>query len=167
MLSPRTLAITAVAATFGLVGCAQTPVDRDAHHPDAAPAAGMALPMGGSGGPMARMDQQMTAMRSMHDQLANAKTPEERAALMEANRGLMQNGMQMMDGMGTGMGAHGMAGMGAGMGSSGAGSAAMHGNAGPPADWATRQQWMEKRMEMMQSMMQLMVDRLPPEPAKK
>ena len=175
MLSPRLFAITAVTATFGLVGCAQTPVDHDAHHPDAVPAAGRAMPMGGPGASMAGMDQHMTAMRSLHEQMANAKTPEERNALMAAHRGLMQSGMQMMGGMGPGAGAHGMAGMGpgmgagmgAGMGPGGAGSGAMRGNAGAPADWAARQQWMEKRMEMMQSMMQLMVDRLPPEPAKK
>ncbi|MEP7208818.1 MAG: hypothetical protein ABI920_17935 [Casimicrobiaceae bacterium] len=121
-----------------------------------------------------RMDQQMTAMRSLHEQMVNAKTPEERNASMAAHRALMQNGMQMMGGMGPGVGTHGMAGMGpgmgagmgAGMGPGGASPGAMHGNAGAPADWAARQQWMEKRMEMMQSMMQLMVDRLPPEPAK-
>ena len=115
----------------------------------------------------ARMDQQMTAMRSLHEQMANAKTPEERNALMASHRALMQNGMQMMGGMGLGMGPHGLAGMGSGMGPGGAGPGAMHGNAGAAADPATRQQWMEKRMEMMMSMMQLMVDRLPPEPAKK
>ncbi len=52
------------------------------------------------------------------------------------------------------------------MGPGDAGSSAKHGKNGAPADWAIRQQWMEKRMEMMQSMMQLMVDRLPPEAAK-
>jgi len=123
----------------------------------------------------ARMDQQMTAMRSLHEQMLKAKTPEERNALMSGHRGLMQNGVQMMGGMGPGVGPHGMAGMGPGMGSgmgpgmgpSGAGPGAMRGNAGAPADWAARQQWMEKRMEMMQSMMQLMVDRLGPESVKK
>lgn len=125
----------------------------------------------------ASMDQQMTAMRSLHEQMATAKTPEERNALIAAHRSLMQNGMQMMGGMGPGVGPYGMGGMrgaggmgpsmGGGMGPGGAGPGAMHGNAGAPAEWATRQQWMEKRMEMMQSMMQLMVDRLPPEPAKK
>jgi hypothetical protein len=119
----------------------------------------------------ARMDQQMTAMRSLHEQMANAKTPQERDALMAGHRALMQSGMQMMGGMGPGAGARGMAGMapgmGAGMGPGGAGSGAMRDNADPPADWAARQQWMEKRMEMMQSMLQLMVDRLPPEPARK
>jgi hypothetical protein len=127
----------------------------------------------------AQMDQQMTAMRSMHDQMASAKTPAERNALMAAHRAVMQNGMQMMGGMGPGMGQHGMAGMGPGMGpgmgagmSGGmgprsAGPGAMPGQAGTPEDWAARQLWMEKRMEMMQSMMQMMVDRMPAEPAKK
>lgn len=123
----------------------------------------------------ARMDQQMTAMRSLHEQMANARTPEERNALMASQRALMQSGMQMMGGMGPGNGPHGMAGMGSGMGSgmgpgrgmAGAGPGAMHADASAPADWAARQQWMEKRMDVMQSMMQLMVDRLPPDAAKK
>ncbi len=132
----------------------------------------------------ARMDQQMTAMRGLHEQMANAKTTEERNALMAAQQAMMHSGMQMMGGMGPGVGPHGMAGMGPGMGgpgmgpgmmpgrapgmgSGGAGAGAKPGNAGVPPDWAARQQWMEKRMEMMQSMMQLMVDRMPPEPAKK
>jgi len=155
----RKLAIT-VAAAFALGGVmsatAQTPA---ATSPEWA----------------AQMDQQMTAMRSMHDQMASAKTPAERNALMAAHRAVMQNGMQMMGGMGPGVGKHGMAGMWPGMGAGmaggmgprGAGPGAMHGQAGTPEDWAARQQWMEKRMEMMQSMMQLMVDRMPAEPAKK
>lgn len=120
----------------------------------------------------ARMDQQMTAMRSLHEQMVNAKTPDERNALIAAHWGLMQSGMQMMGGMGPSVGPHGMGpgtgpGMGPGMGPGGTGPGAMRGNAGVPEDWSTRQQWMEKRMELMQSMMQLMIDRLPPAPAKK
>lgn len=114
----------------------------------------------------ARMDQQMTAMHALHDQMAEAKTPEAREALMASHRELMQSGMQMMRGMGPGPSQRGMAGMGTGMGSGGRGPGVMHGTAGTPADRAARQAWTEKRMEMMQSMMQLMVDRLPPEPAK-
>ncbi|MBG6074572.1 hypothetical protein [Polaromonas sp. CG_9.11] len=102
MLSLRTLAFAATAFTFGLAGCAQTPVDRDAHHPYGAPAAGM--PMGGSGEPMARMDEQMKAMRAM--------TPEQRSALMAEHMLVMQDSMAMMGGTGP-IGMMGKGGMGA------------------------------------------------------
>ncbi|MEO8316400.1 MAG: hypothetical protein ABI645_16595 [Pseudomonadota bacterium] len=123
-------------------------MDHDAHRPGAPSAAGMTMPMGGLGAPMARMDQQMKTMQAMHDMMMQAKTPEQRSALMAEHMKIMQDSMAMMHGTDRG-GMMGKGGMGAmnGMG--------MH------------DQMMEKRMEMMQSMMQMMVDRLPPEPAKK
>jgi hypothetical protein len=93
----------------------------------------------------------------MHDKMVNAKTPEERNALMAEHMKAMQGGMATMGMMGgTGMG--GMGGM-AGMG-------AMQGGKPMPGDMNQRQQMMEKRMEMMQSMMQMMMDRMPATPAK-
>ena len=91
---------------------------------------------------MARMDTQMKAMREMHDKMMAAKTPEERNALMAEHMKTMQEGMTMMNGMSPGD----MGGMKEGL----------------PA----RHQMMEKRVEMMQSMMQMMMDRLPAAPAK-
>lgn len=96
---------------------------------------------------MAHMDQHMKSMQVMHDKMVAAKTPEERQALMAEHMRLMQQGMAMMKDMG-GMGGKGpMAGMpsGAGMG----------------GNMADRQQTLEKRMDMMESMMQMMMDRLP------
>lgn len=145
-MSIRLVSILAATTALGLAGCAQTPPRHAAHHPGAsAPAPGQAMPM-------ARMDEHMKAMRSMHDRMTRAKTPEERNALMAEHHKLMQDGMGMMGGMGPG----GMGGMGGMMGN-------MQGSGGDPA---ARQQMMEKRMEMMQSMMQMMMDRLPPVPAK-
>ncbi|WP_397408822.1 hypothetical protein [Polaromonas sp.] len=144
MMSFRLVSIIAITAALGLAGCAQT---RYGHM---APAGGQAMPMAGPGGPMARMDEHMMAMRAMHDRVSRARTPEERNALMAEQQKLMQEGMGMMGGMGPG----GMGGM------MGPGPGPMGG------DPAARQQWMEKRMEMMQSMMQMMMDRLPPPPAK-
>ncbi len=148
MLSLHTIAIAAATATFGLAGCAQTPVGHDAHHPDPAPTAGMPMPMGGPGAPMARMDEQMKTMQAMHDKMMLAKTPEQRSALMGEHMKVMQDGMTMMGGMGPG----GMMGKG-GMG-------AMDG------DMGMHHQMMEKRMQMTQSMMQMMMDRMPPAPGK-
>ena len=156
MTSLRLVAIIAVTATLGLAGCAQTRYGHMAYHGGATPAPGQAMPMAGPGGPMARMDDHMTAMRSMHDRMSRARTPEERNALMAEQHKLMQDGMGMMGGMGPGV----MGGMGGMGGMMGPGPGPMAG------DPAARQQWMEKRMEMMQSMMQMMMDRLPPAPAK-
>lgn len=142
-MSIRLISILAATTALGLAGCAQTPPGHAAHHPGAsatAPAQAM---------PMARMDEHMKAMRTMHDRMARAKTPEERNALMAEHHKLMQDGMGMMGGMGPG----GMGGM-------------MGNMQGPGGDPAARQQMMEKRMEMMQSMMQMMMDRLPPVPAR-
>jgi hypothetical protein len=142
-MSIRLVSILAATTALGLAGCAQTPSRHAAHHPGAsAPAPGQAMPM-------ARMDEHMKAMRTMHDRMTRAKTPEERSALMAEHHKLMQDGMGMMGGMGPG----GMGGM-------------MGNMQGPGGDPAARQQMMEKRMEMMQSMMQMMMDRLPPVPAK-
>ncbi|MEO8024256.1 hypothetical protein [Polaromonas sp.] len=137
-MSIRLVSILAVTAALGLAGCAQVPPRHAERHP------GASAPAPGQGMPMARMDEHMKTMRTMHDRMAGAKTPEERNALMAEHRKLMQEGMAMMGGMG-GMMGH------------------MQGSGGDPA---ARQQMMEKRMEMMQSMMQMMMDRLPPVPAK-
>jgi len=104
MTSLRLVAIIAVTATLGLAGCAQTRYGHMAHHGGAAPAPGQAMPMAGPGGPMARMDDHMTAMRAMHDRMSRARTPEERNALIAEHHKLMQDGMGMMGGMGPGMG---------------------------------------------------------------
>jgi len=171
MLSLRTLFIAAGTASFGLVGCAQTPVDHDAHHPDAAQAAGMTMPTGGRGVPMARMDEQMKTMQAMHDKMMQAKTPEQRSALMAEHMTVMQDSMAMMSGMmgRGGMGAmDGMKGkpaMGADKGGM-PGMPGMQGKGPMDGDMGMHHQMLDKRMQMMQSMMQMMMDRMPPAPGR-
>ncbi len=91
---------------------------------------------------MARMDAQMKTMQGMHEKMMSAKTPQERSQLMAEHMKTMQDGMAMMDGM-----------SGAGMG-------------GMTGEMGAHHQMMAKRMEMMQTMMKMMMDRMPPAPAK-
>ena len=87
---------------------------------------------------MACVGMQMQAMHEMHNKMMAAKTPEERNALMAEQMTVMQNGMDMMKGM------------------SAASASQMKG------DMAAHHPLMEQRMAMMQGMMQMMMDRLPP-----
>jgi hypothetical protein len=146
MISTRTM--LALSATAFVAACASpnmpdtTATKADlhaAHHPGAAASA-----------PTAAMQDRMKAMREMHDKMAQAKTPEERQALMADHMKSMQGGMQMMKGMG------GMGGMG--------GAACMRDPQGPPADMGKCQQVMEQRMDMMQMMMEMMMQRMPATP---
>lgn len=86
--------------------------------------------------------------------MMNAKTPEERNALMAGHMKAMQDGMGMMKGI-SGKGGKGPMGGTGGMG-------AMTDPKGMPADMAKHPQMMERHMDMMQMMM----DRLPSSPAK-
>jgi len=79
----------------------------------------------------------MQSMQEIRNKPLAARTPEERSKLMAEQMKLMQGGMEMMGGMGMG-GMRGMGPMGA---------------ASAPMDMTARQQMMEKRMEMMQMMM--------------
>lgn len=88
-------------------------------------------------------DQQMKMMQEMHRKMAAAKTAEERTALMKDHMTTMQDGMGMMGQMGQMRG--GMMG-GPTMGS---------GKPPMPMDPET----MKRRMDMMEMMMQMMVDR--------
>ncbi len=101
-------------------------------------------------------DERMQAMREMRDKMAAARTPEERQALMAAHMKTMHDGMQMMSGM------SGMSGMG-GTGGPG-GKSPMGAKAGAkamPAEMARHHQMMEGRMDMMQTMMEMMMQRMP------
>ncbi|UUZ73041.1 hypothetical protein LP415_06405 [Polaromonas sp. P1(28)-8] len=149
-LHQTVLGIALAAAAMG--SWAQTAAEHAQHHPIVVaagqPPAGQAGPAAGpaSADRMAAMDRQMKAMREMHEKMVNAKTPEERNALMAEHMKTMREGMAMMDMMG-----------GPGMGSMGG----MQGGKPMPGTMNERQQMMEKRMDMMQSMMQMMMDRLP------
>jgi hypothetical protein len=143
----HTLSIGALAA--GLVACAPMPVDHAAHHHRGGANAGMS-------DRFAMMDRQMIAMHDMHEKMSRA-SPEERQALMADQMKLMHEGMNMMGGMGPG---------GAMMGGMGPGGAMMGGRGpgspGPDGSPAGGYPMLEKRMQMMESMMQMMMDRMGP-----
>lgn len=80
----------------------------------------------------------MKSMQDMHDKMMAAKTPDERQPLMNEHMKTMQEGMSMMGQMSGGKGAPGPC-----------GGMAMD------AD----QDVMSKRMDMMEMMMQMMMDR--------
>lgn len=114
----------------------------EAHHPaDAKPVVSStrksAIPAAKqsdqAGMPMQKMDQMMQQMQDMHDKMMAAKTPEERQKLMDEHRNLMQDGMTMMKSMGDK----------GGVMINGKGAAGM----------MTGADTMEKRMDMMQMMM--------------
>lgn len=129
----------------------------------APPATDMApMTMGGAGSTGA-MDTRMKAMQEMHQKMVDATTPAERQALMADHMKAMQGGMAMMKEM------HAMP---AGSGSGGMGMMGSPGGAAPmagmcdgkdmPADMAKRHQMMTDHMAMMQTMMDMMADRMPP-----
>ncbi|MBD3893482.1 hypothetical protein [Hydrogenophaga sp.] len=140
------IGLTFVGAAFGAT--AQTPP------PAAAPGAAQPADDAGVAARLARMDQHMTAMQDLRTRMAGAKTPAQREALWAEHSRLMQEGMTLMGGMGPGG-----RGMGMGMGGMGMGGMGMRGGPGASLDAETRQLMLERRMEMMQSMMQLMMDR--------
>jgi hypothetical protein len=86
-------------------------------------------------------------MQAMHDKMMNAKTPEERRTLMDDHMKAMQDGMPMMNRMGR-------MGPGADRGDAGQ-SRAAH------PDMAMRQKMMEDRLDMMQLMLNMMLQRMP------
>jgi hypothetical protein len=97
---------------------------------------------------MGQMDAHMKRMQALHEQRASATTPEDRQRLIDDQRREMQQGMAMMQAMPHGGSMMGGAGMGT------------MGQKGTPADQKTQMQMMEKRMDMMQTMMQVMMDQL-------
>ena len=126
------LALALFGSSLALAGCATGPKpgNHAAHHPPAAAAAAPAAPSTG------QMDSMMKSMQEMHDKVMAAKTPEERAKLMQEHMKLMQDGTAMMGRMRGGK--DGM-GMGSGM--------------------SVDPETMGKRMDMMEMMMKMMVDR--------
>ena len=149
----RPVACTAISLMFTAGASAQDPVDHTAHHPESTSASAKSV----TAAPKAvapkdsakKMDEQMKMMRDMHEKMMNAKTPEERNALMAEHMKAMQGGMAMMGNMNK---------------MDGDAKSKMKGDM--PADM-DKHQMMEKRMEMMENMMQMMMDRMPaPAPAK-
>ena len=155
----RTLLAIAAATLFSTSALAQTtptaPADQDhaAHHPADASAAALSAPPAKAGPKgaskssksaarpsTAQMTAMMKSMQEVHDKMMAAKTPDERQALMNEHMKTMQDGMSMLSQMHGGKGTMGPGagiGMGKGMG---------------PDD-------ISKRMDMMEMMMQMMMDR--------
>ena len=155
-LRQTVLTVALAVASYG--AWAQTDAGHTQHHPATSVSKGTAkaakVPAVNTAAKdsMAAMDSKMKAMREMHEKMMNAKTPEERNALMAEHMKAMQDGMAMMSDMGP---------------MSGMGNAAKGGmKGGMTMDMASHHQMMEKCMEMMTSMMQMMMDRMPTEPAK-
>jgi hypothetical protein len=125
------LALVLLAGCESMPGSASKQAEEHAaHHPEGT--AGAPAPAG--------YDQQMKTMHEMHRKMAAAKTPEEHAALMKDHMKTMQDSMGMMGQMRGGM-----------MGGKGMES----GQAAMPMDPET----MKRRMDMMEMMMQMMMDR--------
>lgn len=124
-------ALTLLAGCSAMLGSKQVDEHAGHHPPGAATAA--AAPAG--------YDQQMKMMQEMHRKMAEAKTSDERAVLMKDHMKTMKDGMAMMGQMRGGV-------MGGGM-------AMGDGKAPMPMDPAM----MKRRMDMMEMMMQMMMDR--------
>ena len=137
MITFRFIALAvAIIATSTLMAC------------NTAPSMPMPMPMAGSPGTpppdhLAHMDTQTKAMQAMHEKMMAAKTSEERNALMAEHMKSMRDGMKMMEGMAS-PGMKGMPGM-----------------SGMSGEMAAHHAMMEKRMAMMQTMMKMMMDRMP------
>lgn len=150
-LRQTVLTIALVAAATG--AWAQTDAQVEAQHKQhqanvlateqasATPTASATVPA--SAGKMAAMDSKMKAMDEMHQKMMAAKTPEEKTALMAEHMKTMQEGMKTMSMMG------------------GPGMADMQGKKPMPGNMGQHHQMMEKRMAMMESMMQMMMDQMP------
>ncbi|MBI4988664.1 MAG: hypothetical protein HZC23_07570 [Rhodocyclales bacterium] len=146
-------AMTAIAASLAFA----TPVFADdAHHPEkgqeakAAPARPVAKVPEQA---VKKMQENVTKMMDQLDRIGKAKTDEERRKATTEHLITMQEQMQMARGMQAGM-------MGCPMmegGMMGKGGMGMMG--GPQAGGADRMQQMERRMDMMQMMMEHMMHR--------
>jgi hypothetical protein len=129
----RSLFVLAFAAALSTSVLAQLDKEHAVHHPEgtSAPAA-KATPKAATAAP-AQTDMQMKSMQEMHEKMMAAKTPEERQALMTEHMKSMQGGMAMM-------------------GQMKAPDAKGGGKSMSP-------EVMGKRMDMMEMMMQMMMDR--------
>jgi len=125
-------------------------IDHAAHHAGtAAPSATMPAASGTADqNAMKKMDAHMKAMGEMHHKMMNAKSPEERKAMTAEHMKTMHESMKMMGEIG---GKGGMDDMG---------DMAKKKDT-MAAEMPMHHQLMEKRMAMMETMMQMMMDRLP------
>lgn len=150
------LIVAIAAASFGSI--AQTDAEHTQHHTQEPAKKAIKAPAAKSPSmpkeAMAAMDGKIKVMREMHEKMMAAKTPEERKALMADHMNAMQDGMSIMEKMDS---------MGGMKGMSGKGADAKRGDMS--MDMMSHHEAMQKRMEMMTAMMQMMMDRLPASPA--
>ncbi|MDZ7863901.1 hypothetical protein [Acidovorax sp.] len=158
--------VTGLLTTLFVTGCAvaQSPKPADehsGHHPAGGGQSGavatLPTPAATAAPAPAAFDNQMKAMQEMHKKMQAAKTPAERAGLMDGQMKLMQSGMTMMS-----MGDSGGMGMGMGMMQQGAQAKPARPAASEGSDMSGMMGMhahMERRMAMMEQMMQMMVDR--------
>jgi hypothetical protein len=165
MTTLRHTVLTIALAVASLGANAQTAAEHTQHHPtESAPKALKAPPAKSPSKPneaVVAMDGKIKAMREMHEKMMAAKMPEERKALMGDHMKAMQDGMSMMEKMNS-MG--GMPEMGDMKGMSGKGPEDAK-KGGMSMDMMGHHEAMQKRMEMMTTMMQMMMDRMPVAPA--
>lgn len=131
----RSTLVLASALALSMAVSAQSAQDHAAHHPEAASAPqgrAKVAPAKSAAPAPGQMDAQMKSMREMHDRMMAAKTPEERQALMAEHMKVMQDGLAMMGRMKGGKPGNGM---------------------------SMNPETMGKRMDMMEMMMQMMMDR--------
>lgn len=132
MNASKPLALAMLIGMAAFSATAQTAAEHARHHPD-----GAAVPATPEQ-QLSAMDKQLQLMRDMSRKLADAKTPQERQAVMAEHQKTMQDSMKMMGQMqGMPMGDMGMMG----------------------GQMMQRHALMEKRMDMMQAMMQMLMDR--------
>ena len=149
----RLVVSSIILSSASALAAAQTADEHNAHHPNMN-ATGETSALAQTPADPAllekKMDAHMQTMHAFHEKLQKA-SPDERRALMSEHHELMQEGMKMM-----GMASAGMQGMEM-MGS-------MHSQTTKDqsdAPSAAHHTMMLKRMDMMQSMMQMMMDRMP------
>jgi hypothetical protein len=142
--------VAMAAGTVALLA-AGMPFAQDAKAPASKPNAtavqsGSPTNMGGQMGQMGQMDEHMQKMKALHEKMTSAATTEERQKVMDEQRQEMQAGMRIMNQMMKGGGMMGSA------------DGGMMGQKGKPADASAQIPMMQKRMDMMQMMMQTMLD---------
>ncbi len=151
----RLVVSSIILSSASALSWAQAADEHNAHHPDATTTGEMSISSQSNPADNAllatKMDTHMKAMHDLHEKLQKA-SPDERQALMPEHQALMQEGMKMM-----GMASAGMQGMG--MMNNMQPQASKDPSAAPTEGHHTM---MLKRMDMMQSMMQMMMDRMPP-----
>ncbi|GJI98231.1 hypothetical protein RugamoR57_49490 [Duganella caerulea] len=93
-MKSKTIAFALTLIISPMLAAAQAQPNHDAHHPAAF-------------APATKIDAQMKHMQEMHEKMMNAKTPEERKALMGEHMKTMKDAMSMMNGPAGSMGCGG------------------------------------------------------------